>query len=39
MRSKCKLCGKTKEDSELLGRHCTRCDSLINDVILAELEE
>ena len=33
---KCKLCGKAKEQSELLGRFCTRCDSIAGDVIPAE---
>jgi hypothetical protein len=36
---KCKLCGRGKEESELMGNLCTRCDSIAGDVMIAGLEQ
>jgi Zn finger protein HypA/HybF involved in hydrogenase expression len=35
---KCKLCGRKKEESELMGNLCVRCDSITGDVMMGELE-
>jgi len=34
---RCKLCGREKEESELMGNLCTRCDSIAGDVMVGEL--